>query len=134
MRVKAAEAVRGLARAKVMRVQEPVRAALRVVQPASLTMLRGVPGVELSTNGDEVAFTATDFQQAYDGLNALIGVARLAYPTTTNEIIREHGDNVVIGRLQRERLMERWFDVESGRWRPPDPPIARTGRKYYGAQ
>ena len=134
MRAKAADAVRGLASAKVMHVREPVRAALRVVQPASLTMLRGVPGIGLSEGGDEVAFTAPDFQQAYDGLNALIGVARLAYPSTTNEIIREHGDNVLIARLQRERLMERWFDVESGRWHPPAPPISRPGRKYYGAQ
>lgn len=134
MRTKAAAAVRALASAKVMRVKEPVQAALRVVRPASLAMLRGVPGVALSADGNEVAFTATDFQGAYDGLNALIGVARLAYPTTTNEVIREHRDNAIIARLQRERLMERWFDVESGRWRPPAAPTPAPGRKYYGAQ
>ncbi|MEP7347140.1 MAG: M55 family metallopeptidase, partial [Gemmatimonadaceae bacterium] len=134
MKAKAATAVRQLANAKVIHVNEPVSAALRVVRPATLSMLRGVPGVALSADGDEVVFEASDFQGAYDGLNALIGVARLAYPTTTNEIIREHRDNVLIARLQRERLMERWMDVESGRWSPPAPPAALPGRKYYGAQ
>jgi D-amino peptidase len=132
MRAKAAQAVRSLARARSVRVQEPVRAALKVVAPASLAMLRGVPGVALSAAGDEVAFEAPDFQAAYDGLNALIGVARLAYPTTTNEVVREHADGARISRLQRERLMERWFDVESGRWQAPT--VTRPVRKYYGAQ
>ena len=133
MRAKAATAVRELSSAKVTRVREPVQAALRVVRPASLSMLRGVPGVSLSEDGEEVAFEGRDFQAAYDGLNALIGVARLAYPATTNEVLREHADFTRISRLQRERLMERWFDVESGRWTPPTEAPA-AARKYYGAQ
>ncbi len=134
MRARAADAVRGIASAKAMTVQEPVRAALRVVQPASLAMLRGVPGVTVSDAGDRVSFDASDFQGAYDGLNALIGVARLAYPATTNEVLRAHPDSTRIARLQRERLMERWFDVESGRWQPPAAPAAVPGRKFYGAR
>jgi D-amino peptidase len=133
MKVKAAAAVRGLANARVTRVREPVRAALRVVGPASLAVLRGVPGVALSPDGNEVAFDARNFQEAYDGLNALIGVARLAYPVTTNEVLREHADGARIARLQRERLMERWFDIEGGRWTAP-AVTPTPGRKYYGAQ
>lgn len=132
MRAKAAQAVRELDRARVVRVREPVRATLAVVAPASLAMLRGVPGVALAPAGDAVSFDARDFQEAYDGLNALIGVARLAYPVTTNEVLREHADGPRISRLQRERLMERWFDVESGRWTPT--VAAPVPRKYYGAQ
>jgi len=134
MRAKAADAVRGLANAKAMQVNEPVRAALRVVRPASLAALRDVPGVALSASGDQVTFEAKDFMAAYDGLNALIGVARLAYPATTNEVLREHPDSTRIARLQRERLMERWFDVESGRWQPPAPAAVPPGRKFYGAR
>lgn len=134
MRAKAAAAVRGLANAKVMRVHEPVRAALKIVRPASLEMLRGVPGIALAPSGDEVTFTGATFQEAYDGLNALIGVARLAYPTTINEVLREHRDSALIARLQRERLMERWMDIESGRWQPAAAPAPTPGRKYYGAQ
>jgi len=134
MRAKAADAVRGIADAKVIRVNEPVRAWLRVVRPASLAVLRGVPGVSLSADGEQVMFEAKDFLAAYDGLNALIGVARLAYPATTNEVVREHPDSARIARMQRERLMGRWFDVESGRWEPPPAPSAPAGRKFYGAR
>ncbi|MBC7897596.1 MAG: M55 family metallopeptidase [Cytophagaceae bacterium] len=134
MKARAADAVRGIANAKVVRVEEPVRAALKVVGPASLAVLRGVPGVALSADGNEVAFEARNFQEAYDGLNALIGVARLAYPATTNAVLREHADGPRIARLQRERLMERWFDIEGGRWTPPPAVTPTPGRKYYGAQ
>lgn len=133
MREKAAAAVRGLPQARVTRLDEPVRAALRVAAPASVTMLRGVPGVTVSTNGTEVAFEATDFLAAYDGLVALMGVARLAYPSVLNEVIRAHPDSTNIQRLQRERLMMRWLDVESGRWSPP-PIVSSAKRRHYGAQ
>lgn len=134
MRTKAAEAVKGLANAKAMQVNEPVRAFLRVVRPASLEMLRDVPGVTLNERGDQVTFEARDFLGAYDGLSALIGVARLAYPATTNEVLRGHPDSTRIARLQRERLMERWFDVESGRWQPPAAAAAPPGQRFYGAR
>ncbi len=133
MREKAAMAVRDIAKAKAVTVKEPVNAALRVVLPARLAPLRGVPGVTLSEGGDRVDFVAKDFMAAYDGINALIGVARLSYPTVQNEIIRENADSTMILRRQRERLMERWFDVESGRWSPPTPTVT-SGRKYFGAQ
>ena len=134
MKAKAAEAVRQLANAKVMRVSEPVKAEIRVVPPARLSMLRGVPGVALSPEGNAVSFEAKDFGAAYDGLVSLIGVATLAYPAVQNEVIRDHPDSGSIRRLQRERLMMRWFDVESGRWNPPAAPAPTPGRKYYGAQ
>lgn len=134
MRSKAADAVRKLSEAKVMTVNTPVRAALRVVPPASLTMLRGVPGIALSPDRTQVSFEAPDFLAAYDGVVALIGVARLSYPQVQAEVVRAHRDSAAIQRLQRERLMERWLDVESGRWSAPMPPAPAAGRKYYGAQ
>lgn len=134
MKAQAAAALREIAQAKTITVKEPVNAALRVVLPARLAPLRGVPGVTLAASGDRVDFVAKDFMAAYDGVNALIGIARLSYPTVQNEIIREHADSTLILRHQRERLMERWFDVESGRWSPPPPLPAVPGRKFYGPQ
>jgi len=67
-------------------------------------------------------------------LVALMGVARLAYPQVQAEVVRAHRDSAAILRLQRERLMERWLDVESGRWTPPAAPPAAGTRTYYGAQ
>jgi D-aminopeptidase len=134
MRTKASEAVRRIGEAKVMTVNTPVRAALRVVPPASLAMLNGVPGISLSSDRKEVTFVAPDFLAAYDGVVALIGVARLSYPQVQAEVVRAHQDSASIIRLQRERLMERWLDVESGRWSPPAPATPAPGRRYYGAQ
>jgi D-aminopeptidase len=134
MRAKAADAVRQLADAKVMTVSTPVHAALRVVPPASLAMLRDVPGISLSADQSQVDFEAPGFLEAYDGLVALMGVARLAYPQVQAEVVRAHRDSAAILRLQRERLMERWLDVESGRWAPPAAPTAAGTRTYYGAQ
>ena len=134
MRTRAAEAARKVAEAKVMTVNTPVRAALRVVPPASLAMLNGVPGISLSSDRKEATFVAPDFLAAYDGVVALIGVARLSYPQVQAEVVRAHQDSASIIRLQRERLMERWLDVESGRWSPPAPATPAPGRKYYGAQ
>ncbi len=136
MRTKAAEAVRKIAEAKAITAREPVQAALRVVLPASLAPLRGVPGVQLSASRDRVDFVAPDFLAAYEGITSLINVARLPYANVNNEVVRAHPDSTNILRLQRERLMMRWFDVESGRWTPPTQPTpqAAQGRKYYGAQ
>jgi hypothetical protein len=105
-----------------------------VVNPSSLAILHGVPGVTLSPANDEVAFDAKDFMAAFDGLYALIGVARLSWPSVQNAVIAEHRDSTLIRRLQRERLMERWLDVESGRWHAPSAPPSTPGRKYYGSQ
>ncbi len=133
MRAQAAAAVRALPQAKAMHLDQPVRAALRVTHPSSLTMLRGVPGVTLSENGSEVAFEAQDFLAAYDGLVSLMGVARLVWPSVLNEVLRAHPDSANIQRLQRERLMMRWLDVESGRWSPPTY-VPSGKRLHYGAQ
>jgi D-amino peptidase len=122
MRAKAADAVRKLADARVMTVNTPVRAALRVVPPASLAMLRGVPGITLSANGSQVDFEAADFMAAYDGLVALMGVARLSYPQVQAEVVRAHRDSTAIQRAQRERLMgDGWTSSRGDGSRPPPP-------------
>src|SRR4029079_7974413 len=45
MKEKAAKALRNLAKAKVMKVAEPLQAGLHAVPPASLASLQGVPGI-----------------------------------------------------------------------------------------
>jgi D-amino peptidase len=133
MRAQAADAVRNLAQAKVMRPGAPIHAALRVVPPASLAMLRGVPGVQLSAEADRVEFEAKDFGAAYDGVVAFIGVATATYPSVAAEVLRDRADSAPIRKQQGEHLMMRWLDVESGRWKPQPATSPAPGRKYYGA-
>jgi D-amino peptidase len=116
---------------RVMTLTTPVTAALRAVPPASLAMLGGVPGIDY--RDETVTFEAPDFQSAYDGVIALIGVARLAYASVLDETIRLRPDGRALLDLNADRLFDRWLDYESGRWTPPapDPPAPR---KYHGAR
>ena len=131
MRAKAKQAVEGLAGAKVMRLDGPVRAAVKVVPPASLEVLKGVPG--LGHADDRVEFEVADFGAAYDGMIALIGVATRAYPQVLMETIGKRPDGQAMRREYSDRLFERWLDYESGRWTPPSPPAPPAGRRYHGA-
>jgi D-amino peptidase len=117
--------------ARAMRLSGPVRAALRVAPPASLDILREVPGVE--HGDDRVEFTAPDFQAAYDGLVGLVTVARSGYQQVLLETIRARPDGEAILAEYSDRLFERWLDSESGRWSPPPAPTPPAGRRYHGA-
>lgn len=116
---------------KAMRLREPVAAAVRVVAPASLAVLRGVPGVDYAD--ETVRFTAPDYQAAYDGMVALAGVATRAYPNLLSAMLRTRpgGEETLLD--YNTALNLRWFDVESGRWSPP-PPAPPAARKYHGAR
>jgi D-amino peptidase len=132
LRAAAQRAVENLSSAYAMRLTTPVHAALRAVPPASLGVLRGVPGIDYEDS--TVRFTAPDFEAAYDGLIALVGVARTGYTSLLQDAVRDHPDGAAIARENRQRLLARWFDVESGRWAPPAAAAAtpRT-RQYHGA-
>ncbi len=129
---RSARALRNRANAKVMSLTTPVKAALRVVPPASLTPLEGVPGVEHSEN--RVDFSAPDFGAAYDGVLALIRVAARSYPDVLTETIRARPDSKDLMGQFNEALTMRWLDYESGRWIPPAPAPAVAGVRYHGAR
>lgn len=129
LQVGARRAVERIGGARVMRLVEPAVAGMRVVPPASVAMLRNVPGLEHYS--DRVEFPAADFQSAYDGVIALIGVARGGYQGVLMETVHAlSGGDTVIARYN-DNLFARWLDFESGRWAPPAEP--RPGRRYHGA-
>jgi D-amino peptidase len=131
MREKAARAVRNIARAKVMTMKTPVQAGLHAVPPASLASLEGVPGITYANQ--TVSFTAPDFKTAYDGVTALVRVARAGYPQVLVETVQKlPGAKQVMGDYQ-DALFVRWMDAESGRWKPPArAPAPPAGKLYYG--
>lgn len=131
MREAAARAVQRRAEAKVMQAGTPVRAALRAVPPADLSVLDKVPGIQYANQ--TVEFTAPDFGAAYDGLVALIGVARHSYARLWPEMLRARPDGQGLVREYSDRLFQRWMDVESNRWQSPAPPAPAPGRRYHGA-
>jgi D-amino peptidase len=132
LRAAARRAVEQRPNASAMRLTEPVHAALRAVPPASLELLRGVPGIDYEDQ--TVRFTAADFESAYDGLIALVTVARTGYASLLQETVRAHPAGAEINRANRALLLNRWFDVESGRWQPVQRPAAPpAARHYHGA-
>ena len=129
MKDKAASAVRNVAKAKVMTVSAPMRAGLHAVPPASLTPLKGIPGITYSEQ--TVTFTAPDFRSAYDGVIALVGAARGSYSQLLAETVRKHPDGAKIMAEYSDALFMRWMDYESGRWSPP-PPGPATNKTFHG--
>jgi D-aminopeptidase len=116
---------------RVMTLASPIRAAVRVTPPASLAVLRGVPGITYTD--ERVDFMAPDFGTAYDGMIALVGVATTAYPRILQELASRSADGRALTAAYRDSLFMRWLDFESGRWKPA-PGVAATGARYHGAR
>jgi D-amino peptidase len=130
LRSKAQRAVERLGEMRVVALEQPVQAALRAVPPASLAVLDGVPGIDY--DDQTASFTAPDFGAAYDGLIALVTVARTGYASVLQETLREHPAGTEILEINRMKLFDRWLDYESGRWTPPEP-TPPAPRRYHGA-
>jgi D-amino peptidase len=132
MRAKAKKAVENLAKAKAVRFKTPIKAQLRAVHPASLKILKGVPGINYINN--TVSFEAATYQEAYDGITALIRVATNGYTSLLREAVRESKEAGSIFDKYVIKLFTRWGEVESGRWKPSPPEKSTTTRKYFGAR
>lgn len=116
--------------ARVMRLGEPVEAAVRAVPPADLGVLDGVPGLRY-TDG-RVDFEAADFREAYDGATTLVNVARTGYEAVLVETVRSHPDGAELMRTYSDNLFARWLDIESGRWEAPPSPEPRDNLRHFG--
>lgn len=130
LRESARQAVLNLADAKVMKINTPITATLRAVPPASLALMRGFPGIDFEQ--DRVSFVVNDLADAYDGLTAIVGVATQSYAGVLREVIRAQPDSDEVFDAYNVALMERWLDVESGRWSPPTPSEPPVGARYHG--
>jgi len=129
----AKRAIENLRLSKAVKLSEPVKAGLRAVHPASLAILDGVPGIQYEN--ETVTFEAEDFQVAYDGIVALIGVARTGYQQLLRNALNDHPDGGTINRQFSDGLVKRWTDVESDRWNPPEQAAIRsTSQRYFGAR
>lgn len=132
LREGARRAVESLASAKSMRVSHPIRASLHAVPPASLRFLEGVPGMDYGD--DTYSFTATDMREAYDGLVAVVGMARVGYESLLQEVVAARPDGGEILSAYGEGLWQRWHDQESGRYERPEAAtgLAEGLRRFHG--
>ena len=132
LREGARRAVERLADAKSMRAVLPVRASLHAVPPANLRFLEGVPGMDYAD--DTYSFTAADMREAYDGLVAVVGLARVGYQSLLQEVVAARPDGGEIQSAFGEALWQRWHDQESGRYERPGAgaAIGEMIRRFHG--
>ncbi|MDE2805822.1 MAG: M55 family metallopeptidase [Gemmatimonadota bacterium] len=140
LREGARRAVERLAEAKSMRAVLPVRASLHAVPPASLRFLEGIPGLDGGDGtgpayaDDTYSFTASDMRKAYDGLVAVVGMARVGYQSLLQEVVAARPDAGEIQSAFGEALWQRWHDQESGRYERPGAgeAIGEVIRRFHG--
>lgn len=125
---RAVEKLRG-GQAQAMKVTTPIVTAIRTAPPADISVLDGVPGIDYKEGA--VSWTADDLDASYRGLTRLVGVATRAYSGVLFEELRTRPDWSRIEDQYSEALVQRWFDVESGRWKRPEP-VTPPARKYHG--
>ena len=94
--------------------------------------MEGFPGVDYKDNS--VTFVTDDLADAYDGLVAIVGVARRSYSGVLVEQLRAHPNGGEILDAYGVALTERWLDVESDRWSAPERAGGAPDRKYHGYQ
>ncbi|MDE2980576.1 MAG: M55 family metallopeptidase [Gemmatimonadota bacterium] len=140
LREGARRAVEQLAEAKSMRAVLPVRASLHAVPPANLRFLEGIPGLDggdgtgAAYADDTYSFTAADMRGAYDGLVAVVGMARVGYQSLLQEVVAARQDAGEIQSAFGEALWQRWHDQESGRYERPGAgeAIGEMIRRFHG--
>jgi D-amino peptidase len=131
MREAAKRAVENLPNSKAVHLTKPIKAQLRAVYPARLNQLNGVPGIDYKDQ--TVTFMAENFQDAYNGITAFIRVATRGYDRLLRDVIRNQENAQKIYTEFGQKIDAIWVEVESGLWKPPDPPKKpKKKRKYYG--
>ncbi len=106
----AQRAVANLGNARSMRINTPVQTSLEAVPPASLRMLKGVPGVNYADG--RVSFEAPDLATAYARLGALIGVATGGYMGHGLAAMAADGGPPVQQRFM-DGVIQVWIEQES---------------------
>jgi D-aminopeptidase len=133
MRTGARRAVQNISLSKAVKLTEPIKVQLRAVPPADLSLFANVPGIEY--HDQAVTFEAADFMEAYDGIRGLMSAAQTGYwQLLFGTLFQDEAGRKVFERFKKE-LFSLWIDVESGRWKPSDPPPkqAASGKKYFGS-
>jgi D-amino peptidase len=134
LKASAQQAVKHSGKWKAIKLTLPVKAQLRVVPPAELSFLEGIPGINYKDN--TVTFEAATYQEAYDGIQSLIGVAVIGHRFLLFEVVEKRDDAEAINKDYIKLLYKRWSDVEDGKWTPPKPPETKktSKKKYFGAR
>lgn len=90
MRSGAADALRGLPQARVIKATRPVAVTVTAFSPASLSWLADMPGIQYRDQA--VSFTAPDAEAAYKGMQAIGTAAMYGYSDALFRALQKHPD------------------------------------------
>lgn len=138
MRTVAERAVRNIPGSSAVKLTEPIKAQLRVVKPADLSALEGLPGIDYQDQ--TVTFQAANFQEAYDGIRAFMEIAHDGYWEILQNIALSQEDGGETFMQWKDEMLAAWIAQESGREETP-PPAEETAeadaeappKKYFGS-
>jgi len=133
MRAAAMRAVRNISKSKAVKLSEPIKARLRVVPPADLSLFEDIPGIDYQDQ--TVTFMAADFMEAYDGIRGLMSAAQIGYCQLLMGTLFQSEQGQEFFQSFKKDFFSLWADVESGRWKPPAPAArpASAKKKYFGS-
>ena len=104
-------ALENLTKAKTIKLKIPIKAALRAIPPADLSLLKGVPGVHYHNN--TVTFIAKNFRDAFNGMYTVMNVATKNYSSLLRNIVHQHENADKIMDQYRNNLFNLWLKTES---------------------
>ncbi len=133
LRAGAMRAVQNISKSKAVKLTEPIKAQLRVVPPADLSLFEKIQGIDY--NDQTVTFMAADFMEAYEGIRGLMSAAQTGYYQLLFSILFQSECGKEVFDNFKKEFFSLWAEVESGRWKPPSPAEkpAVTKKKYFGS-
>lgn len=133
MRAGAMRAVRNISHSKSVKLTEPIKAQLRAVPPADLSLFENIPGIDY--NDQTVTFMAADFMEAYEGMRGLMSAAQTGYFQLMFSLLFQSECGQEVFTNFKKEFFSLWAEVESGRWKPPSPAekTETKKKKYFGS-
>jgi D-amino peptidase len=135
LREAARRSVKNLDQMKACTLSTPITAALRVVPPADLSILRRVPGLEYEDQ--KVTFVAGNFADAYEGMRGLLDVAQSGYYDIAAKLLLNQGDDAF--QQFKDAVFEAWqasadTTTKPSETQPETERAQKPERLYFGSQ
>ena len=136
LREAAKRAVENISSSKAIELTKPIKAQLRVVPPADLSLLEGIPGIDY--HDQIVTFQAANFKEAYDGIRSFIRVADVGYMVVLQQVFFKQKNANELFMQFKDAIFSLWIRAASGK-DSSDAPVKKTDekkpkKKYFGSQ
>lgn len=136
LREAAKRAVENIPNSKAIKLTEPIKAQLRVVPPADLSLLEGIPGIDY--HDQMITFQAENFKEAYDGIRSFMEIADVGYLVVLQQVFfRQENANELFMQF-KDAIFSVWKSAAAGKATSP-AAVEKTDKKepkkkYFGSR